>query len=49
MLKMMKDFTTESETSATIDVEDEETLAVNTMTVYYSKFPPVQMRTPRFP
>ena len=38
MLKMMKDFTTD-ETSATIDVEDEETLAVNTMTVYYSEIP----------
>lgn len=38
MLKEMKDFTTD-EASATVDVEDEETLAVNTMTVYYSEIP----------
>ena len=37
-LEEMKAFTTDEQT-ATVDVEDEETLAVNTMTVYYSEIP----------
>ena len=37
-LDEIKNFTTDSKT-ATVDVEDEETLAVNTMTAYFSKVP----------
>ena len=37
-LDEMKSFSADSET-ATVDVEDEETLAVNTMTAYFSKVP----------
>ena len=37
-LDEIKSFTTDSKT-ATVDVEDEETLAVNTMTAYYSEIP----------
>ena len=37
-LEEMKAFTSDEQT-ATVDVEDEETLAVNTMTVYYSEIP----------
>ena len=37
-LDEIKSFTTDSKT-ATVDVEDEETLAINTMTAYYSEIP----------
>jgi len=37
-LAELKDFQT-SDTSATVDVEDEETLAINTMTAYYDAIP----------
>ena len=37
-LEEIKNFTSDAKT-ATVDVEDEETLAINTMTVYYSEVP----------
>ena len=38
-LAQMNAFTADSNTTATVDVEDEETLAINTMTAYYDAIP----------
>ena len=41
----MNGFTASSNATATVDVEDEETLAINTMTAYYDTIPEVPTRT----
>ena len=39
VIAQMNGFTANSNTTATVDVEDEETLAINTMTAYYDTIP----------
>ena len=39
VIAQMNGFTANSNTTATVDVEDEETLAINTMTAYYDAIP----------
>ena len=39
VIAQMNAFTANSNTTATVDVEDEETLAINTMTAYYDAIP----------
>ena len=39
LIAEMNGFTADSNTTATVDVEDEETLAINTMTAYYDAIP----------